>query len=285
MNKMKARNSFLLIAALLVVSACGGSKKAARKHKAKQTDSTAAAVILPSDSVNPVIAVENPDMDKQLANTFIPVWKREIPFNSFSGKAKCHYEGSGQSHDFTANIRVKKGEAAWVMVSALGGIVQVARMFATPDSFALINYLEKSYVSMKIDEVNRVLPFPVDFTMLQNLLIGNALRTDGKVIDAKNSGDAATLVVKKENLNQDVVISKASNAISSMKVYLDNDNSEAVVKYNNYKDIEGKNFPGERMVSVTNKGVQHLLEMNFTEARFNGAVDMPFSVPKNYSPK
>lgn len=285
MNKIKTGIACLLFA-VLMVSACGGSKKAARRDKAKHKDSTAITVIQSTDSlVRPSEAVEHPDMDKQVANTFIPVWKHEIPFNSFSGKAKCHYAGSGQSYDFTANIRVRKDQAAWIMVSALGGIVQVARMYATPDSFALVNYLEKTYVSMKISEVNKVLPFPVDFTMLQNLLIGNALRTDGKVIDAKNTGDAAMLVVKKDNLNQDIMISKASNEISLLKVYLDNDNSEAIVKYSNYKDVEGKSFPGERMVTVSNKGEQHMLEMNYTEARFNGTVDMPFSVPRNYSQK
>ena len=286
MNKKNTGNLFLLVAILLTITACGGAKKAAKKQKAKQTDNSVAAVVVrPSDSATPITALENPNMDRQIAGAFSPVWQREISFRSFSGKAKSHYEGNGQSYDFTAHIRMKKDEAAWIMVAALGGMVQVARLYATPDSFALINYLEKSYLSMKMEEGNRVLPFPVNFSMLQNLLIGNALQTSGKLIDAKNTGDAATLTVKNNNLNQDVIINKSANTISLVKVYLDNNPSEAIVKYNNYKDLEGKKFPVERIVHVSNKGEQHLLEMNFTETKFNGAVDMPFSIPKNYNSK
>lgn len=284
MNNRKLTHAVMMAALLMSLAACGIFKKGAKKNKSKKADT--AATITPRDTaVKTAKTAPNPDMDKQLAKEYEPVWKKESSFTAFSGKAKCHYEGSGQNLDFTANIRMKKDEGVWIMVSALGGIVQVARVYATPDSFALINYLEKTYLSMKISEVNKVLPFPVDFTMLQNLLIGNALRTDGEIMDAKTMGDAAMLVVKKENLNQDMMISKATRTISSLRVYLDNDPSEATVALNNYKDIESRNFPTARVVNVSNKGERHLLEMNFTEAKFVSSVEMPFSVPKNYSQK
>ena len=284
MSSKKLIHLSLIAIMLFHLSACGIFKKGTKKSRSKGANS--AAVVTPANEpVKTVEVTPNPNMDKNLVDTYTPAWKNEIAFKTFSGKAKCHYDGKGQNYDFTANIRIKKNEAAWIMATALGGMVQVARVYVTPDSFALINYLEKSYISMRIEEVNKVLPFPVDFTMLQNLFIGNALRTDAQIMDAKSSGDVVTLVVKKENLNQDIAINSSSKQISLLRVYLDNDPSEAVVRYNNYSNRDGRSFPQDRVINVSNNGDQHLLEMNFTDAKFDGAVDMPFSVPKNYTKK
>ena len=179
----------------------------------------------------------------------------------------------------------KKNEAAWVNVSAMGGIVNVARMLVTPDSFTLINYLQNSYTSMKTSEANKVLPFPVDFIMLQNLLIGNALRTDGNVVNVVETNDAGVLAVKKDNLNQEVSVSKTVTAISALKLYLDNDNSIANIRYNDYQNISGRKFPKDRVVNVVNEGTPYLLEMNYNDVNFDSDVQMPFSIPKNYSKK
>ena len=94
---VKLSTAFILLAMLFNFSSCGSSKKASRKKK-KGNDST--VVIAPITPSN--------DFDKALADKYIPVWKKEIDFKTFSGKAKCHFEGKGQNHDFTANIRVKK---------------------------------------------------------------------------------------------------------------------------------------------------------------------------------
>jgi hypothetical protein len=121
--------------------------------------------------------------------------------------------------------------------------------------------------------------------MLQNLFVGNALRTDGDVQNVVDAPDIISLIVKKDNLNQNIFVSKTTNNIAAMRIYLDNDQSEATVKYNGYQNKEGRNFPADRLVTVTSNGEQHLLEMNFSEVSFDKNVDMPFSVPKNFSKK
>jgi len=226
-----------------------------------------------------------PKYNEALAAKYAPLWQQVPNYQTFSGKAKCHFEGRGQNQDFTAHIRVKKNEAIWVNVSALGGLVNVARIYATPDSFMLMNYLEKSVTSMRTEEANKVLPFPVDFAMLQNLFIGSALRQDGEIQSIQEETSVTHFNIKKDNFNQILTFNTLNNILSGFKVFLDNDNSVATETLSGYQLLQNINFPKERVIQAINQGYPYLLEMNFTDAGFNTTVDMPFSVPKSYQRK
>lgn len=277
----------LMLASLLLFASCGLFKKGKHSSKKKETPQVVTSV----DTVQPVpapptpVPTPAPRFSKEFADKYTPVWKSEINFQSFSGKAKCHFEGRGQNQDFTAHIRVKKNEAIWINVSALGGIVNVARLYATTDSFKLINFLERTYTSMKIEEANKVLPFPVDFSMLQNLLIGNPLTQDGVLQDIVEESGMVNLIIKKEQLNQVLAVNKQSGILQGLKVFSDNDNSVAAEQFDNYQTITNISFSKDRVITAVNQGYPYLLEMKFSDATFNGAVDMPFSVPKSYEKK
>ncbi|HTN44898.1 MAG TPA: DUF4292 domain-containing protein [Flavipsychrobacter sp.] len=262
---------------LFQFSSCGIFKKG-KKSKTK-------TAIVSTDTARQAVQPNAPAYSKALADKYVPVWKKEIDFNTFSGKAKCHFEGRGQNLDFTAHIRIKKNEATWVNITALGGIFNVARIYATPDSFTLINFADKTYTAMKTEDANKVIPFPVDFSMLQNLLIGNTLRQDGELKNIVENDNDVTLIVKKDNLNQEIAIGKNANSIGALKVYLDDDNSIANIKLGNYQNINSNNFPKDRVINVINQGNPYLLEMNYTDISFNGNVDMPFSIPKSFERK
>jgi hypothetical protein len=276
-NILKLLVPCLLGGLLFQFSSCGIFKKG-KKSKSK-------TAIVSADTARHVEQPAAISYSKELADKYVPVWKKEIDFNTFSGKAKCHFEGRGQNLDFTTHIRIKKNEATWVNITALGGIYNVARIYATPDSFTLINFADKTYTAMKTEDANKIIPFPIDFSMLQNLLIGNALRNDGELKNIVDGNDAAILVVKKDNLNQEITISKNSNFVGALKVYLDDDNSIANIKLDNYQNVNGNNFPKDRVINVVNQGNPYLLEMNYNDISFNGNVDMPFSIPKSFERK
>lgn len=278
-NWMRLTTALLLMVSLFNLSSCGLFKKSSRKkHK------TVTTIIAPTDT-SQIKQVEKTEVDQKLSDKYASLWKEGLDFKTFSGKAKCHYEGNGQNYDFTAHIRIKKGEAAWVMVTALGGIVQVARVFVTPDSFQMINYLEKSYFSRSSSEANNVLPFPVNFSMLQNLLIGNSPLMDGSVIRTTEDNSMVALGVKKDNMNQNIIISKTSQNIDALQLSLDNSASTAAINLTDYTTQDGRKFPENRTIHVVNDGMPYYLEMDYTDANFDGNVDMPFSVPKSYERK
>src|SRR3569833_85910 len=99
-----------------------------------------------------------------------------------------HYASGDQKQEFVSHIRIRKDSVIWINVSAVGGMIQVARVFISPDSIFLVNYLLKEAHVLPIKDVSKLLPVSVDFKTLQNLIIGNALRNGGNATDVSDFG-------------------------------------------------------------------------------------------------
>lgn len=280
-----------LFTVLFIVLAigCDSTKRAARKaeKEAKNADTvqvdTAIVIVEPAP---PVVPDNTPVSNAALVNELLPLWNKEIVYNTFTGKAKMHYEGLGMKHDFTSNIRMKKDEVIWVHVTAGMGLVNVARILITPDSFKLVNYLEKQVMLRGIEDINKIMPAPVNFSMLQNLLAGEVLVKNGKAVSASYVNDLRELNVVYGALNQRAVFN-ADNTLKALEMKQNEaaDGMTGLIRYDDYTMVDGINFSAERVVNVVNGGAPNLLEMNFTSASFNGDVSFPFSIPESYTKK
>lgn len=260
------------------MASCRTGKKATR---IKHTVDSLAAI----SSVSPEAAVISPEK-QQLIQTYSPLWTHTIPFSTFSGKARCHYEQGQNKQDFTANIRIKKDEVIWVSVNALGGIVQVARMMITPDSFRLVNYIKSEIMEIPLAEAIKILPVPADFFVLQRLLMGHVLKPVSRFTDAADTGENLSLQGEGEDLYQEAVFQKQDSTLRffRMQTVAENGPSGTIV-YTNYAVKDNRKFSMTRAIQVQNAGISYLLEMDFTSAYFDQAVSFPFSVPKHYERK
>src|SRR5690606_19867046 len=119
-----------------------------------------------------------------------PVVNNTISFSTFKGKAKMSYGNGSMAQEFTANIRMARDSIIWIHVTAGMGLVNVARIFITPDSFRMLNYLDKSGMALHISEANQLLPAEVDFKVLQSFIIGEVLQTPYRqVVRTQDAGN------------------------------------------------------------------------------------------------
>ena len=114
---------------------------------------------------------------QQLISALTPLLDKRIDFQTFKGKAKMHYEGSGMRQDFTANFRLAKDSVIWAHITAGMGIVNVARILITPDSFWMVNYMDKSVMAMSAAEAAERLPAAVNFYLLQERFVSKWFQT------------------------------------------------------------------------------------------------------------
>jgi hypothetical protein len=276
-----------LVLALLLssFSSCSIFRKGSRKPAVKDT----AVAVTPIDTAKPAAPAE-PVMSEEKRNliaALTPLYKRALSFNTFSGKAKMNYEGKGQKHDFTANFRIKKNNIIWVSVTAMGGIVQVARIYVTPDTFKLVNFLEKEVTVMSLVDAGKLLPTPADFSILQNLVLGTILSSRGTPGDATDLGNLLSLYVNDGQILQQIGFSKSDSTVSSihMRTATSYTGPSGTIQYRDYDLINGRKFPRSRTVDVLSAGDRYHLEMDFNNAAFDNEVDFPFSIPKNYKRK
>ncbi len=273
----------LLVSVMVWQSSCGIFKRNAREVLHVNNP---AVVVKDSSAVDTSATSFAMEEKKKLIEGLKPLWNSRLAFTTFNGKAKMRYEGKGDKEEFTSNIRIQKDRVIWVAVTALGGIVQVARIYITPDSLKLVNYLEKSVTLMPLSEAAKVLPVPADFSAFQNLIIGNVLRSAGTATDAADFGNILSLQVEEGNVIQQISFNKTDSTLRQLQMRsADLNGPTGVMQYNDYETIDNRRFSTNRTVNVTNNGDQYYLQMNFTKVDFDQPVDFPFSIPKNYKIK
>jgi hypothetical protein len=266
------------------------------KHKKKTTDTTVATaktdttalVNIPVkpvtaivDSAVPRPALPDPAM-KELMATLTPVWTKRLSYKTFSGKAKMSYEFPNSSNDFTANFRIRKDSAIWVNVSGLGGAISVARIFITPDSFFLINYLQKEITVLAIKDAAKILPTAVDFQQLQNLIVGEPLRA-GTITNALSLPAMWNITAEDTSYLQHIsYLQKDTTMIQSQLTTEKPGGPVAVVDYTNYESISNRKISTKRTINVQNADKHYSIDMNFVNLDFDKELEYPFSLPKNY---
>jgi len=105
--------------------------------------------------------------------------RNEFHFDWIGMKIDAESVTMGETQGFKATLRMRKDSAIWVSISPALGI-EVFRILITQDSISLISKIpdNKYYYSGSLDVLSNMLGTEIDFDMLQNLLVGNALGLD-----------------------------------------------------------------------------------------------------------
>lgn len=286
MNKLSGIVLFLGIS--LFASSCSILGKG-RKYKSKSkitaitADTTAIAVASIPVASQPA-APATVDSSALLVAEVAPLWQKRLDYKTFSGKAKVNYEGDGNSQEFTANFRVKKDSIIWITITGLGGLVQVARIYITPDSLYMLKILEREAVIMPLKDAAKILPTPVEFSSLQNLIVGDPLR-DGKIVSASRSPEQWTIEVADNSYQQRITYSKVDSTINTALLRTTDNSSQAVTQYDTYADVRDRKISTHRVVNLKNGNDTYMAEMNFVSSDFDQPLEFPFSIPRNYKIK
>jgi len=298
MSRGGLRLGILAIMTATMLAACATGKKPVRKNV--RIDKNAITKRYGANSVDTGAAMGNQvtgtqpapssiglnDKKKELIKVLLPLWNRQLNFRTFSGKAKMHYDARGQKQDFTAHIRIAKDKVIWVSITALGGVVNVARAYITPDSIMMVNYLNKEAYRMPITSASKLLPAPVDFSTLQNLIVGNVLRQVGKPTDATDFGGTMSLQMEDQGIIQQAAYNKTDSSLRSMQILSHDDKGPTgMIQYGNYENVGQYRFAGSRVINVSNNGEPYYMDMNFNGVEFDNNLDYPFSIPKSYTIK
>lgn len=295
----------LLFVFTVVFSSCSLLKMGGRKKDKKQVNDSAIAMLpdtarrnapppLPGDTLTPPVtpAPPTPPSPKAdsagIARLFIdslqPLWRNRLVYRTFSGKAKVHFEGPDNNLDFTAHFRIRKDSVIWVNVTALGGI-QFARMLITPDSFFMTNTTQKEATVLPLSAAAKVLPSKVDFSSLQNLILGEPLR-EGTITHASAVDNAWILVVEDSAYVQTLTYSKKDSLLSAGQLQThDPKGPQAMLNYDSYETVEHRKISNNRVLLLLKGTDSYNLEMNFQKTEFDQPMEFPFSIPKNYTIK
>ena len=114
------------------------------------------------DCTTPLISLSNNVTDK--------VGENVIDFTDLTLRVKANYSGGGNSNSFGMTMKMKKDSFIWVSVSVM---LEVARAYITPDSFKLIDRINRKYYTGSVEQFEQFTGQQLTLTQLQNLLVAN----------------------------------------------------------------------------------------------------------------
>ena len=266
----------ILVCTLLFIGmfACRSTKKL--QTAINKTDTiTVTNIPLPADSINPAIA-------------FLDSFKNNIiPFQTFSAKVKVQYEDrNGKQPDVNAFIRMKKDSIIWVSISATFLNIEAFRILITRDSISILNKLDKTVEYHPIDYLENVSHIPLNFSTLQDLLIGNPIYVGDSILSFKKS-ENYYLISTVDSLFKNLLTIAASNNRMEKSKLDDRDvtqNRTADLYYSDYENVNNFPFSTYRQIMVTEKSSVNI-SLNFKQYEFNKELSYPFNVPRSYKKK
>ena len=236
-----------------------------------------------------VVTITQPTTDKKndtiqmIRSTLNKLDSNHIDFKTFSAKVNVDYTGSdGKKYNVNANLRMYKDSAIWVNVNALLGI-DVMRLLITKDSVKLIDKLNKTYTARSVDYLQEVTSLPLNLQNLQDLIIGNPVFLDSNIVSYSINNNQIAILSLGELFKNLLTLDQTDVTLLHSKLD-DRDpsrNRTADLTYSGYEDKKGPWFSTNRRIVVAEKNRLDI-KLDFKQYDFNGDVNFPFSIPKNY---
>lgn len=218
--------------------------------------------------------------DSVLARTLIKL--RTNDFQTFSSKTKLHIEIGEQKQNVTANFRLQKDKNIWISISAFG--IEVVRALITPDSVKAFERINKKAFLFSYQEIEKLINIQVDFKTLQNLIIGNAIGTDGKIVDMKNLDNLSTVFIKGHDFVNQITFNKSDSSLKQIlyQTMRSVSTSSVLISYADYERNGNYLLSGKRQIHIQDVKGAAKVDMEINKYEFNIPLEYPFGIPNSY---
>jgi hypothetical protein len=200
-------------------------------------------------------------------------------FEDITLRVKANYKGGNNDQSFGMTIKMKKDSFIWASVNVM---LEVARAYVTPDSFKLIDRINRKYYVGSVDQFEQFTGQKLTLSQLQNLLLANpvyAVEGFQKMHD---------------DLRNDFLQQTQSGIINKMQVTacyrpgtteFSTHQSERsfVVDYKNFNPVKKVGqLPSQLEVTASDKANKYQLMMDYTSVTTEPLAPIRFTIPSKY---
>ncbi|HUH32639.1 MAG TPA: DUF4292 domain-containing protein [Daejeonella sp.] len=207
-----------------------------------------------------------------------------LNYTSLSIKAKADLSINENDNNVSMNIRIRKGEAIWVSVTAIAGL-EVARALITPDSIKVLNWLESTYIKKPFNYIYNFTNNQVDFNTIEEIFAGNPLRQalSGQS-DFNLDGSHAILEGTLKSLAYSIRFNEQDKVIQSSLT----DEAAAQnlrVHYDDFVELEQQLIPRQVNIESVGERKNIVINLKYSRIELNHTLEMPFKVSKKFTVK
>lgn len=209
--------------------------------------------------------------------------KSNFDQNTLSANLKVSLKRSGKSQSMNVKLRIEKDKTIWLSGTIFG--FPIAKAIITPDRVSYYVKINKTYFDGDFSEINRLLGAELDFSMLQNLLLGDALfKMKAKNYDSKIDQQAHLLTPTQTNELAELLfwIHPINYKIEKQEIRTFENNKFLSVEYKNYTEIEKTFIPGTVEIIAKDSKNNAVIQLNYKSVKLNEGLSFPYKIPSGY---
>ena len=213
------------------------------------------------------------------------------PWETFSTSGKLSISGV---ISFSTSMQLKMVQNKCITISirpVLG--IEAAKVFIDNDSAVVINKLNKVYTSIKLKDLEHILP--VNIGVLQDMLLARAFTLDDGTLSKKSRKKFAitestmkdTFVLspikQNKNFSYEFVINK-DKQMTALNVYPSKSSKIYTAQYSDFVTDKYNSIAGEINIetNIKKENISLRLSMNSSKIKWNETIDESFSIGKSY---
>jgi hypothetical protein len=256
-------------------------KRVERKNERKSVRGNLVTVVIDSSGLAKKDSLKISPSDTSYARKIIDL--KRINYNTFQCKAKMHIESGDNKQSFAANFRMQKDKVIWVSINA-PLIGEVARAIITPDSVKAIERINKKSYLYSYSDIQKIINIEVDFNTLQELIIGNAMSTNGAITEIKELGATSTIFIKGNDYSNQLTYNKSDSTLRQLQLQTVRavSTSSILIAYTQYLLQDARYFPAMRSYHIQDVKGAAELTMDINKFDFDHVIEFPFSIPASY---
>lgn len=238
------------------------------------------------------------NLDYKNSRTLISNLKaNEFCFERFSAKMSVDATIDSSFNSFTITLRMFKDSLIWMSISKVG--LEGARVLITKDSVQFINKMNNTYFKGDFNYISNMLNTPLDFEILQSLLVGNSVtfyNDDEKLKPGIDDCQYLLGTIRKFKLRkvekgkelkepaQSIYMLPESFKIARIVFYDFNPDRVFDAHFSNFEKIDSAQYFATKMNYSIKTSKNISIDINYSKPRLGEEQSFPFKIPDNYVP-
>lgn len=209
-------------------------------------------------------------------------YENKLDFSTLYIKASAKYVDEKQNQNVTAEIKIEKDKQILVSVRFLG--ITMAKALITPTTVSYYEKIKGTYYEGDFTSLSKWLGTELDYSKVQNLLVGEAL-------DDLRKGKYTQTIVdnlirledeKEASLKKAFFLESEKYLLQKEQISQASENVMLEIKYSDAKVFNQGTLPTSIEINAIQPKGRTDINLNYNTISFNEELSFPYSVPSGY---
>lgn len=200
-----------------------------------------------------------------------------------NARLKATYKDRNNLQTITIKLRLEKDSIIWMSGTMLG--FPFAKIMITPTKVQFYEKVSKTYFEGDFELLSDFLGTEVNFDVIQNLLLGQAVQDLKKdkyltVIESENY----LVVPKKQEELFDILfwVNPTNFKISRQEIRQPIEQKRLTISYSEYQNNKGEELPKKISIVAVENVNRTIVDLEYRSIEFNKKLSFPFNIPTGY---